>query len=193
MNNFTAAVTLAATFSDLGLGALQYVLELVGANGDIDLIRDLTAVVGQEAEQEGFYRFLLGRNPAEKPFLTYALGSDAVSYVVNNFVVADSCSFNISDIDLPVFTALTVEDISNGLDVQPEDQTLTFNADLTNVADAAGFIGGDGTGLFVTYLSGQLKPISEPVSNVRWQGSNILFDAFFPFAETSCKVCRLQL
>ncbi|KAH8821783.1 hypothetical protein F5884DRAFT_769057 [Xylogone sp. PMI_703] len=181
ISTFHDAVTLATAFSGLGLGALQDVLELVGTNGDDPLLRGLTSVVGEEGEQEGFYRVLLGLKPSEKPFLTFALGPFAFSFV-NNFVVPGSCPFDISEIDLPLFTPLTVEGSSNGLDVQPADQTLTFSADLTGVAEAARHIGGNGDGLFVTYFSGQLRPIREPVSNVSWDGSRVTFDAFFPFA-----------
>ncbi|KAH8879437.1 hypothetical protein GQ53DRAFT_671994 [Thozetella sp. PMI_491] len=175
---FTQALDVAAIWTDVGLGALQDVLELVGTNGDDVLLRDLAAVVGQEGEQEGFYRMLLGRKPAERPFPTFALGPYAFSYVVNTFIVPGSCPFDISDINLPLFGSLTIQ---NGFDVAPKDQTLTFTAELTDVAEADPYIGGNGSGLFVTYFTGQLKPISEPLSNVRWSGREVTFQANFPF------------
>jgi hypothetical protein len=37
--------------------------------------------------------------------------------------------------------------------------------------------------LYLTYTSGQLRPISVPISNVTWSGSTISFSASFPYTE----------
>jgi hypothetical protein len=162
------------------LGTLQDASQLIAKSGDDGVVRGVASVIGQEGEQNGFYRLLLGSKPSEKPFMTTNVGSFAFSFL-QRFVVPGSCSFNISDIPVPIFARLDVEDKSKGLDVQPKDQTLTFSADLSGVEAAKKHVGGKGDGLFITYFSGQLLPISEPVSNVKWDGSKVTVDAFFPF------------
>ncbi|KAM5350842.1 hypothetical protein ACJ41O_007347 [Fusarium nematophilum] len=181
--NIEDAFALAESFTMLVVGTLQDVSQTLAINGDNGVVRAIASVIGQEGEQGGFYRTLLGRVPSEKPFLTTSVGAFAFSYIYNNFVIPGSCPFDISTINLPIFAKLDVKDRSMGLDVRPRDQTLTFTTDLTNAKRAEKFIGGNGGGLFLTYFSGQLLPISEPVKNVKWHRGRITFDAFFPFTE----------
>ncbi len=143
---FMEALDVAAIWTDVGLGALQDVLESVGSNGDDVLLRGLTSVVG-EGEQEGFYRLLLEPQPGREAVSHLRSGAVCLLlYVVNTFIVPGSCPFDISDINLPLFGALTVQ---NGFNVQPQDQTLTFTADLTDVPGADKFVGGDGSVAFL--------------------------------------------
>lgn len=139
----------------------------------------MASVIGQEGEQNGWFRTFLGLKPSEKPFLTTSVAAFAFS-VLQGFV--DSCPFDISQIDIPIFPPLTVLSGSGGLDVEARDQALTFEADLTDVKDAEKYIGGNGDGLYITYLTGQNLPISEPVSNVTWDGKKVKLEALFPFS-----------
>lgn len=175
-----SAIRLAETFTAVVMGTLQDASQLLAKNGDAGPVRTIASIIGQEGEQNGFYRTLLGFKPSEKPFLTTSIAAYAFS-VLQTFVA--ECPFPISNIAIPVFTPLSVLSGNGGTDVAPQDQTLTFSANLAGVEAAAKFVGGDGSGLFVTYLSGQLLPISEPVTNVRWDGSSVTFDALFPFTE----------
>ncbi|EGU77676.1 hypothetical protein FOXB_11795 [Fusarium oxysporum f. sp. conglutinans Fo5176] len=181
--NIDDAFALAESFTMLVVGTLQDVSQTLAINGDNGVVRAIASVIGQEGEQGGFYRSLLGRVPSETPFLTTSVGAFAFSYIYNNFVVPGSCPFDISIINLPILAKLDVEDASKGFDVKPRDQILTFTSDITGIENAERLIGGNGDGLFLTYFSGQLLPISEPISNVKWHKGHITFDAFFPFKE----------
>lgn len=180
VSDIGSAIALAETFTSLVLGTLQDASQLLATNGDAGPVRTVASVIGQEGEQNGWYRGLLGLKPSEKPFLTTSVAAFAFS-ALQQFV--DSCPFDIGEIDIPIFPPLGVLSGSAGADVEARDQTLAFEADLSGIAESAQkYVGGDGSGLFVTYLTGQNLPVSEPVSNVSWDGKIIKFDAFFPFS-----------
>lgn len=149
-------------------------------------MRTVASIIGQEGEQNGFYRSLLGLKPSEKPFLTTSVAAFAFSALNQMFVV--SCPFDLAEINLPILSALNVLSGNNGMDVKPEDQTLRFSVDLSSGGDNTNremgkkYMGGNGDGLFITYLTGQNLPVSEPISDVKWEGSTVTFEAFFPFS-----------
>lgn len=181
MNTFDDSIAVAETFTAVVLGALQGANVLFTKDGAADPVRLVSSVIGQEGEQNGFYRFLLDRIPPESPFLTTVPGPFAFSALLQNFVVPDSCPYSLSEINLPTFPAI----LTNGgpiAVIQPEDQTLTFQADLSGKA-ASGYVGGNGKGLFLTYTTGQQIPFSVELDNVKWKGSTITFEANFPYEE----------
>jgi hypothetical protein len=165
------------------MGTLQDVSQGAATAGDAGIVRGVASIIGQEGEQNGFYRTLLGAVPSEKPFLTTNVGPFAYSFVNNNFVVPNSCPFDVTAFGIPIFTQLNVEGASVALALKPEDQVLTFSADLSTVQSAAKFSTGNGDGLFITYFSGQLLPISVPVQNFKWNGGKVTLSAAFPFEE----------
>ncbi|KAI3393970.1 hypothetical protein diail_3449 [Diaporthe ilicicola] len=175
-----SAITLADTFTSFVLGTLQDASQLLADNGDSGPVRGVASVIGQEGEQNGFFRSYLGLQPSEKPFLTTSVAAFAFS-VLQGFV--DSCPFDIKQIEIPIFPPLSVLSGSGGLDVEAKDQQLDFQVDLTGVKDADKYVGGQGDGLYVTYLTGQNLPVSEPVTGVSWDGSKIKFQAKFPFSD----------
>lgn len=178
--NIRDAVALAETFTALVLGTLQDASQLLAKNGDDGPVRAVASVIGQEGEQNGFYRIMLARKPSEKAFLTTSVAAYAWS-ALQGFVVPGSCPFRLSNIDIPIFKPLSVISGNAGADVDARDQHLTFSADLTDVSLAAKYIGGNGNGLFLTYLTGQQLPVSEPLQNVQWKGNQITFEALFPY------------
>lgn len=181
--NIHDAIAVAEVFTALVMGTLQDVSQAAAAAGDAGIVRGVASVIGQEGEQNGFYRTLLGNVPSEKPFLTTNVGPFGFSFVNNNFVVPGSCPFDVTALGIPIFTQLNVEGGSVALAVKPEDQWLNFSADLSSVSTAAKFSNGNSDGLFVTYFSGQLLPISVPIKNFKWNGGKVSFQAFFPFDE----------
>jgi len=180
--NIRDAVALAETFTALVMGTLQDASQLFAKNGDNGPVRAVASVIGQEGEQNGFFRILLARKPSEKPFLTTSVAAYAWS-ALQGFVVPGSCPFPLTNIDIPIFKPLSVVSGNAGADVDARDQHLTFSADLTGVSTAAKYVGGSGSGLFITYLTGQQLPISEPIQNVHWNGNQITFEALFPYTE----------
>lgn len=180
-----SAITLAETFTALVLGTLQDAAQLLAVNGDTGPVRAVASVIGNEGEQNGFYRQVLGRKPSEKPFLTTSVAPFAFS-ALQDFVV--SCPFDQTDknlINITIFPTISVLTGENGANVSPQDQTLDFSADLSKVPEATlqQYRNGNGQGLFVTYFTGQNLPISVPVLKAAFSGNVITFEANFPFTE----------
>ncbi|KAH6659180.1 late sexual development protein [Truncatella angustata] len=168
-----SALSLAVTFTSVVLGTLADAEKSFADNGDAGgVIRQVASIIGQEGEQNGFYRFMLKRKPSDKPFLTTNTGAFAYS-ALQQFIV--SCPFDVNAIPIPILPQLQVL-------TKPEakDMTLSFAADLSQSGLAVGDIKEEG--LFITYLTGQQIPISEPISNVQGFGSMISFEAKFPYA-----------
>lgn len=124
--NFADAIGLAATFTDVVLGTLQDVVEIFADNNDNGLTRGVAAVIGQEGEQEGFYRILQNQNkiPSSQPFLTTSTRDFAFS-ALQGFVVPGSCP-NEALINLKIFGPLNVLTKT----ILPKDQLLQFSFDL---------------------------------------------------------------
>jgi len=89
--NFSTAIAIASMFTDVVLGTLPDIQLIFGTDGDIELIPGVGAVIGQEGEQNGFYRELLGEVPAQLPFLTGSTRDFALSAILQDFVVPHSC------------------------------------------------------------------------------------------------------
>jgi len=159
---------LASTFTDVVLGTLQDVIVLLGKNGDAAAARGVASVVGQEGEQNGFYRTLLGKIPSALPFLTASNRDFAFSALNQNFIVPGSCP-NVNTINLRLFAALTV----NTSPIQAEDQTLSFTFDSSRVNQ-------DISDLSLVYINQQNVPIVESLQNIRTSGGKTTFQAFFP-------------
>jgi hypothetical protein len=179
VSDFNSAIALASTFTDVVLGTLQDVASLLAADGDDGLIRGIVSVVGQEGEQNGFYRNLLGKIPSALPFLTTSTREFAFSALNQNFIVPGSCP-NIGEINLPIFQTLTV-DTQN---IQPKSQTLQFSAtidshqgDQKRGAPASSYY----SSLSVVYINQQNLPVVEPITDVSIKGDVVTFSAQFPF------------
>ncbi len=179
--NLTQAVDIAETFTAVVLGALQGANVLFAKDNVTVPIQLISSVIGQEGEQNGYFRTVLKEVPSESPFLTAVPAAFAFS-ALQMFIVPGSCPYPLSSIDLPIFPPL----MTNGQPVaalEAKDQTLSFSADLSKSDQAQKYAGGDGTDLFLTYTTGQQKPVSLEISNVKWANGMISFDADFPFSE----------
>ncbi|KAF2402085.1 late sexual development protein [Trichodelitschia bisporula] len=174
--NFEDAIALAATFTDVVLGTLQNVIEIFAANGDAALTTGVASVVGQEGEQDGFYRILQNKNliPNALPFLTTSTRDFAFS-ALQGFVIPGTCP-NENEIPLSIFGVLKLVTPT----VKPMDQTLTFSFDLGSTTDFSHY---DWSQLTLQYINQQNVPVAEPLTNVRVSGTVITFDALFPFNE----------
>jgi len=165
--DFRSAIALASTFTDVVLGTLQDVIVLLGENGDAAVARGVASVVGQEGEQNGFYRALLGKIPSALPFLTASNRDFAFSALNQNFIVPGSCP-NVNTINLRLFAPLTV----NTPPTQAEDQTISFTFDSSSVNQVSG--------LSLVYINQQNVPIVESLQNIQTSGGQTTFQAFFP-------------
>lgn len=178
VSTFEEAIALAATFTDVVLGTLQDVQIQFGTSGDIDLIGGIGAVIGQEGEQNGFYRQLLDKIPSALPFLTASAREFAFS-ALQGFVVTGSCP-NLNDIDIQIFEPLTV--VTS--DIGPYSQRLQFSITLPDGPRPSSW-GSDFSGLSITYINQQNMPVNEKIQNVKQKGNEITFEALFPFDEPS--------
>ncbi|KAK2623804.1 hypothetical protein QTJ16_006985 [Diplocarpon rosae] len=184
VTDFPSAIALAATFTDVVLGTLQDVATQFAASGDGGLIRGLTSVIGQEGEQNGFYRVVQNKIPSALPFLTTSTREFAFSALNQDFVVPGSCdAANMASIALPVFGALTVETPS----VEARGQMLDFSIGLqpTKGAIWTAQVGSAYEGLSVVYVNQQNTPVVQPMANVRVTAEKVLFQANFPYDASS--------
>ena len=171
VSDFKSAIALASTFTDVVLGTLGDASVVAGTTGDGNLVRGFAASLGQEGEQNGFYRQLLGKVPSALPFLTASTRQFAFSALNQNFVVPGSCP-NANTIDLPIFGTLNVLT----KDIQPRDQKLQFSFNPTN--------GQTGQGMSIVYINQQLVPIVLPLESLSTGPSgDVVATAFFPYTQ----------
>lgn len=175
VNTVEDAIALASTFTDVVLGTLQDVVSAFGTDGDAGLIRGVASVIGQEGEQNGFYRRLLNKLPSALPFLTTSTREFAFSALNQNFVVPGSCP-NLNSIALPIFPALTVETA----DIDAKAQDLTFSITIPSTGTKPEWKS-DYSGLSIFYINQQNTPVVETIKNVKVTGSKVTFQAAFPF------------
>jgi hypothetical protein len=177
VNNLMDAIFLAETFTALVLGTLQSANVIFSSEGAPAFVRIVSSVIGQEGEQNGAYRLFLREIPSESGFLTNVPPAFAWS-ALQLFVVPGSCPFDLAQIALPIFPGLNV----NGGPIAvltPNDQTVTFSADLHGCKEAETQ---QTDGLFVTFVTGQQLPLSVEAKNVKWDGTVVTLEADFPFS-----------
>ena len=161
------------------MSTLQDVGFKLARNGDAGSVRGLTSSLGQEGQQSGFYRSLLSKKPSSKPFLTTSVADFLYSFLHQRAIV--TCPYKADEIPLKIFPALDVLTGKGGTEVEPVDQHLRFAIDLGHFGDGDKYVNGDGKGLWITYFTGPLLPISVPVENIKWNGRTAKFEAKFPF------------
>lgn len=167
VSDFYSAIVLASTFTDLVLGTLQDVVEIFARGGDAGLARLIASVIGQEGEQQGWYRLRQGKIPSELPFLTTSDLSFAFT-AVQGFTVPGSCP-NIHLIELQTFHPLTIV-------TPPGPRTQTITVSWTALPDHA-------PELSIAYINQLNLPIVEPLHIVSREGDTVVAEALFPYDE----------
>lgn len=169
------AIALASTFTDVVLGTLQDVVTGFGTDGDVGLIGGVASVIGQEGEQNGFYRRLLNKLPSALPFLTASTREFAFSALNQNFVVKGSCP-NFNTIALPVFDPLTI--VTKNIEAKSQD--LTFSIEIPASGPKPEWKS-DYSGLSFFYINQQNTPVNEPIKSFKVEGTTVTLTAAFPF------------
>jgi hypothetical protein len=179
VNNLKDAIALASTFTDVVLGTLQDVATLLGTDGDAGLIRGVASVIGQEGEQNGFYRQFQNKIPSALPFLTASTRDFAFSALNQIFIVPGSCP-NLNTINLKVFGALTVE--TDNIKPQVQDIDFSFKIPPTGLAPEWK---PDCSGLELVFINQQNVPLVAKVKkvDVDTHGGKVTITAIFPFDE----------
>lgn len=168
VTNFTQAIVLAQTFTDIVLGTLPEAQAIFAADAgdESPLVPLFGSVLAQEGEQVGFYRFAQSKTPSAAPFLTGGSPSFAFT-AIQMFIVPGSCPQPLSNINLTTFGPLTVV-------TTPEAKSMTLEFAVPGaVSPAANSI---------VYLSGANLPVTVPISNVSSVAGKSAFTASFPFA-----------
>ncbi|KAF2011128.1 late sexual development protein [Aaosphaeria arxii CBS 175.79] len=169
VDSFSSAIALAGTFTDVVLGTLQDVDQIFAQNGDIGLVRVIASVIGNEGEQEGFFRLTQGKRPSSQPFLTTSVRDFAFT-AIQSFVVPGSCP-NIDTIPLKTFKPLNV--LTS--DISAETKEIQFSINISGIEDWSS--------LSLVYINQQNVPIVEPLSNTSVEGETLTFTAPFPYEE----------
>lgn len=172
VSTFKEAIALASTFTDVVLGTLQDVQSLLGTDGDTGLLRGVGSVIGQEGEQNGYYRTLLGKTPSALPFLTTSTREFAFSALNQNFVVPGSCPNN--NISLPIFKPLTVETKK----VEATSEKIEFGIEVDSSVK-------DYSSLSLVYINQQNTPVVEKLQDIMTSSGKVTFKANFPFDGTT--------
>ncbi|OXV05326.1 hypothetical protein Egran_06906 [Elaphomyces granulatus] len=166
VSDFNSSIKLAATFTSLVLGTLQDVIKIFAERGDVPLTVGVASVVGQEGEQEGWYRLLQGKVPSELPFLTTSTREFAFNALNQNFIVPGSCP-NINTIKLTAFQPLTL--LSQPM-AKTEPIQFSFQKPATGTDN-----------LKLVYINQQKVPIVEDITVVKTVGSTVTIQATFPY------------
>lgn len=207
VSNFNQSISLASTFTDVVLGTLPDIQTLFANANDNALIRGVGSVIGQEGEQNGFYRDILGKNPSALPFLTASARDFAFSAIVQNFVVPGSCS---SSLDILQRGGLTIFDILTVVNppttpmnqkvmfrLKTFSQKMEFSGEAAATADSVSSYENSTTAphqqqldnLFLTYINQLNAPISVPIEDAKkinnddHSSNTIQFSANFPGAD----------
>ncbi|GAD92491.1 sexual development protein (LsdA), putative [Paecilomyces variotii No. 5] len=184
VTDFKSAIALAGTFTAVVLGTLQDAVDNFAKGGDHDVARQIASVIGNEGEQEGWYRLLQNKIPNELPFLTTSV-LDFAFTAVQGFTVPGTCP-NINEIPLKTFKPLTIVTPPG-----PKTQEITISLNLKEVesleAQLYGAAGDDDKSdeerWWVTYINQLNKPIVESLEPVKVEGDQILANTLFPYDE----------
>ncbi|EED17039.1 sexual development protein (LsdA), putative [Talaromyces stipitatus ATCC 10500] len=170
------AIALAQTFTSVVLGTLQNVVLNMGSHGDAGLTQGVASVIGQEGEQQGFFRLLRHNIPSELPFLTNSVRDFAFNALNQNFIVPGSCP-NINQIaalkKLHVMQPLTV---TQSFDPKKSvNETVQLSFSLPNGANPQDYE--------VAYINQQNIPFVLPYTVLHQDGQTLSVTAPFPFGE----------
>ncbi|EJU03456.1 hypothetical protein DACRYDRAFT_105618 [Dacryopinax primogenitus] len=168
VSNFNESVTLAMTFTSNVFGLLGEIAQIFAQNGDVGLTRHIVQIVANEGEQNGFFRYLLGKVPDELPFTTVSTREFSFT-ALQGFVDPTSCpNIDIIAADLKTFDALTLLDT-------PEAKTETIRFAVASDKYV------NGTNYSVVYTNQLNVPVVEPATYVSADNTSVTLSATFPY------------
>ncbi|KAF7897158.1 hypothetical protein EAF00_005386 [Botryotinia globosa] len=178
VTNFEQAIATASLFTDVTMGTLGDIQTVFGTNGDSKFIRGVAASLGQEGEQNGYFRQILHKIPSALPFLTASTRDFAFSALNQNFVVEGTCP-NSNTIPLKTFQKLT----ASQPDTIDSDTIITFSFQLNADQDYNITWEENCKGLSLVYINQQNKPVVQPFESISLQadGKTVVFTAKFEF------------
>ncbi|KAE8370952.1 hypothetical protein BDV27DRAFT_165084 [Aspergillus caelatus] len=169
VSDFDAAIALAVTFTDLIIATFQDVTVRFADNSDVDLTRVIAATIGNEGEQQGWFRVNQGKIPSELPTLTTGDVNFAFT-AVQAFIIPGSCP-NLDDIALTTFKPLDIL-------TPPEPKTQFILVSWESEYKVKG------DKLWLTYMDQLNIPIVEELKIVSTKdGKKVIARALFPYHE----------
>jgi hypothetical protein len=139
VSDFSSAIALAQTFTDMYIGLLTNIQQRTAKNLGADsnsIIYVLAQALGQEGQQSGWFRSLQRKPPSAEPFLTSSTREFSFSWL-QRFIVPGSCP-NMEDIPLRIFPPMdvAVDEVAGDKDglvtllvpgpVDPKRQSVAF-------------------------------------------------------------------
>lgn len=185
VQSFAEAIGLAISFTDVVMGTLGAGQVAVATNGDIGLVGRIASTIGQEGEQTGGFRALMGKTPSELPFLTASnpvfafsvLNQAFVSQCPNsNYTPGQAASAgSVQGINIPILHALA----ASPANPEPRAQSITYTVNLSEseAQEYANFA--------MTYINQQNVPVTVPIADAKLSGTSLTFTASFPFDEAT--------
>lgn len=170
--DFDTAIAVATLFGDLVLGTLQAAQTTFATTGDDGIVGLFGAAMGQEGEQQGYYRITGGKIPSALPFLTGSSGAFAFSALNQLFVVPGTCG-NLDAIDIPIFEPLTIVTPPAAAD---SDVTYSYVVDPSIT---------DPSGLRLVLINQQNIPIVQELENLTLEGDTVTFTSPFPYTNAT--------
>lgn len=148
----------------------------LGQHGDAALSQGVASVIGQEGEQQGWFRLLNRQIPSELPFLTNSVRDFAFNALNQNFIVPNSCP-NLDQItafeSLHVMQPLTL--VKTFDPTNCDDETVQLSFSLPNGTAPSDYE--------VAYINQQNVPFVLPYTVLSQDGQTVVVEAPFPFAE----------
>ncbi|KAL2008719.1 hypothetical protein VTN00DRAFT_6913 [Thermoascus crustaceus] len=178
VTDLPSAIALASTFTSVVLGTLQDVIQTFAQNGDAPLTRGIAAVLGQEGEQQGWYRSIQGKIAPELPFLTTSTRDIAFNALNQTFIVPGSCP-SLDSIQAKTFQPLT---LLTAPAAKTQTQTVRFSFQKMG-DDSPTEAGKKDLDLKLVYINQQNKPIVEDFKVVKTEGQTVTIEAVFPYDE----------
>lgn len=170
--DFDTAVATASLFTDVVLGTLQAAQNAFATTGDDAVVGLIGSVIGQEGEQNGYYRATGKKIPSALPFLTGGSGAFAFSALNQLFVVPGTCG-NLDDIKIPILRPLTVVTPPAASD---SDVTYSYPVDPSIT---------DPSGLRLVLINQQNAPIVQELQNIKLEGNTVTFTSPFPYTNAT--------
>jgi hypothetical protein len=190
-DNFFAALDFATIFSDVVIGTYQTFQNTLAVNGDSNYIAYLASIMGSSkyllhlgelrrlmtdhdpaAERNGYFRSLLGANPAKLHFLSISTGPWAYAALTHHVIVKDSCP-NANIINVPTYGDLFLTNSSPNVSLTATELAFAFINNGKKPSD-----------LRLVYTNAQNVPIANKLENVKTTGNFVTFTVPFDYNST---------
>ena len=175
--DFDSAIATAGLFTDVVLGTLQSAQDTFATTGDAELVPLVGSIIGQEGEQDGYYRVTGRKVPSAQPFLTGSAGAFAWSALNQLFVVPGSCG-NYDVLTKALGMPLSPLTVVTPPPATGADATVTYSYPVVPQVTSP-------ANLRLVLINGQNAPIVQPLNNLKRNGNTVTFDSPFPYTNAT--------